>query len=392
MEVVEYTYSFLDDNGNEFQRTLGYENEAVIITLGGAIMSLVDIARTKHKEKTVRLGFMWALWAAILWGAWYVPGSAIWYEFPFVSMPFHTNSEYVTAAAVIAGLNAIAVLLFMFVWTGVLGKWKDYGRTIVQFKKVTKWYFVAAIFGGPMAIFGSFLAIGFIGGVFAAVAALMYPIVGSILAYKWYGEKITRRAAIGIAMIIIGGIVVFAPGILGELKDSSGAWLGYLGGLMAAVGWGIEGAIAGRALDVTDPDIGLTLRFTGEVFWWVAVIFPLFILFGDVPIVPMIAQTMTLLPVTWLLLAGITFGFCYVSWYKSFPLIGVGRGQAIGDLYGIFAIIFISIFTLTPPEWNFVLGALVVIIGGFVMFTEKRDVLDVIRSVPSDNKEKEEAM
>src|SRR5690606_26689455 len=140
--------------------------------------------------------------------------------------------------------------------------------------KVSKWYFIAAIFGGPMAIFGSFLAMGYVGAIFAAVAGLMYPIVGSILANKWYNEKITRMTMIGISMIIIGGIVVFAPGILGELKGGSGAWLGYLGGLMAAVGFGVEGAIAGRALDVTDPDVGLTIRFTGEVFWWVAIILP----------------------------------------------------------------------------------------------------------------------
>ncbi|MET3322271.1 UNVERIFIED_ORG: drug/metabolite transporter (DMT)-like permease [Peribacillus simplex] len=345
-------------------------------------MNSVEAARTKYKQKMVRWGFMWALWAAILWGAWYVPGSAIWYEFPFTTLA-DTNAEYLTATAVITALNAISVLFFMFVWTGVLGKWKEYGRTLVQFRKITKWYFLAAIFGGPMAIFGSFLAIGYIGGIFAAVAALMYPIVGSILAYKWYGEKITRRAIIGIAAIIVGGIVVFAPGIIEEIKgSSSGAWLGYLGGLMAAIGWGVEGAIAGRALDVTDPDVGLTLRFTGEVFWWVAIILPFISIFMDAPVLKTILQTMTILPITWLLLAGITFGFCYVSWYKSFPLIGVGRGQAIGDLYGLFAIIFISIFTLTMPEWNFVLGALVVIIGGFVMFTEKRDE-EEIRSVPS---------
>ncbi|SDJ15584.1 Permease of the drug/metabolite transporter (DMT) superfamily [Alteribacillus bidgolensis] len=347
-------------------------------------MTSLEAARTKFKKNMVRWGYMWALWAAILWGAWYVPGEAIWYEFPYINMAFNTNTEFLTAAAVITSLNAIAVLFFMFVWNGVLGKWKDYGRTLIQFRKVTKWYFLAGIFGGPMAIFGSFLAIGFIGGIFAAVAALMYPIVGAILANKWYGEKITRRAMIGIAAIIAGGIVVFAPGILSELQGGgSSAWLGYLGGLMAATGWGIEGAIAGRALDVTDPDVGLTLRFTGEVFWWLVVIIPFFMIFVDIPVLPMVAQTITGLPVAWLLLAGITFGFCYVSWYKSFPLIGVGRGQAIGDLYGLFAIIFISIFTLTMPEWNFVLGALIVIIGGFVMYTEKRDD-EEIRSVSSD--------
>jgi drug/metabolite transporter (DMT)-like permease len=337
-----------------------------------------------------RWGFMWALWAAILWGAWYVPGTAIWYEAPFLNYA-GTNTQFLTSAAVITALNAITVLVFMFLWTGVLGKWKEYGRTIVQFKKVTKWYFLAAIFGGPMAIFGSFLAMGYVGAIFAAVAGLMYPIVGSILAYKWYGEKISRAAILGIGMIIVGGLVVFAPGILEELRSGSDAWLGYLGGLMAAVGWGVEGAIAGRALDVTDPDVGLTLRFTGEVFWWVAIILPIFMIF-DAPILTLISQTMTFWPIILLLLAGITFGFCYVSWYKSFPLIGVGRGQAVGDLYGFFSIIFVSIFTLTLPEWNFVLGALIVITGGFVMFSEKRDG-EEIRTVPSDNKNnKEEAV
>lgn len=357
-------------------------------------MNSLTAAKKKHGAKTVRWGFIWALWTAVLWGAWYVPGSAIWYEFPFNSLAMATNEEYITVAAVISGLNAVSVLLFMFIWLGVLGKLKDYGRTIIHFRKVTKWYFIAALFGGLMAIFGSFLAIGFVGGIFAAVAGLMYPIVGSILANRWYGEKISRRAAIGIGLIIVGGIVVFAPGILDEVKNSSGAWLGYIGGLMAAIGWGVEGAIAGRALDATDPDVGLTIRFTGEVFWWAAVVLPLFLIFGDVPILSIIGQTLTSgAAIIWLLLAGITFGFCYVSWYKSFPLIGVGRGQAIGDLYGIFSIIFISIFTLTMPNINFVIGAVVVIAGGFVMFTEKRDEMAVLRAVPTEsNKGAEEAI
>lgn len=346
-------------------------------------MSKLDQARTKYRNNMVRWGFMWALWTAILWGAWYVPGSAIWYEAPFINMD-NSTGEFLLAAAVISALNAIFVLAFMFLWTGVLGKWADYGRTIRQMRHISKWYFGAAIFGGPMAIFGSFMAIGYIGGVFAAVAGLMYPIIGSIIAYKWYGEKITKRAMLGILTIIVGSLVVFAPGFISELKTGSGAWLGYLGGLMAALGWGVEGAIAGRALDVSDPDVGLTIRFTGEVFWWVAIILPFASIFLDAPVLTVIFQALTIWPITWLILAGMTFGFCYVSWYKAFPLIGVGRGQAIGDLYGVMAIVFLTIFTLILPDWKFILGALIVISGGFIMYTEKRDVLEVIRTAPTN--------
>ncbi len=83
-----------------------------------------------------------------------------------------------------------------------------------------------------------------------------------------------------------------------------------------------------------------------------------------------------------LVLLGLTFGFCYVAWYKSFPLIGVGRGQAIAALYGPLALVWLYLFTLEAPGVQFVVGGLISVIGCFVLLTEKRDVLEVIRAVP----------
>ncbi|MBU2601211.1 MAG: DMT family transporter [Actinobacteria bacterium] len=344
-------------------------------------MSDLTKARRDHTERSVRWGFVWALWCAVLWGAWYVPGTAIWYEAPFNAIA-DTTRDFLMAAAVITALNAIAVLLAMYVWVAVLGKMREYGRTIRQMRKVSKWFFAGAVFGGPMAIFGSFLAIGYVGGVFAAVAALLYPIVGAGLARVWYAEKITTRAALGILVIVGGGLVVYAPGILAEMTGTgTGSWLGYVGGIMAATGWGIEGAFAGRALDVVDPDVGLTIRFTAEVLYWVVLILPVTAILTGGDAITMLVDALHFTNLVWLLLAGLTFGFCYVSWYKSFPLIGVGRGQAIADFYGVFAIIFLGIFTLTMPDLNFLIGGLIVIAGGVIMYTERRDVLEVIRSV-----------
>lgn len=350
-------------------------------------MADLQQAKNKYRATTIRWGFIWALWTAVLWGAWYVPGTAIWYEIPYVNMAFETNAEFLVAAAVITAFNAVFVLTFLFLWLAVLGKIPDFFRTLKQFRNISKWFFLGAIFGGPMAIFGSFMAMGYVGPVFAAVSALMYPVVGTILAYFWYNEKITKRAVAGMVLIILGGVVTYGLGIFDELKAGAGslAWLGYLGGLMAAIGWGVEGAIAGRALDVTDPDVGITIRFGAETLYWIFIILPLAAILSTVKVAPMVAQTINPWAIVWLLLAGITFAYCYVSWYKSFPLIGVGRGQAIGDLYGIFAIIFVALFTLDFPKWNFVLGAVLTIIGGFVMYTEKSEVLEVIRSIPKSS-------
>lgn len=343
-------------------------------------MNQMEAARATYRKRSVRWGYSWAIWCAILWGAWYIPGSAIWSEAPYKDLAFETQEEFLVAAAVITSFNAIGVVIFLFLWTGVLEKWREYGRTLRQFRGISKWYFLAAIFGGPCAIFGSYLAIGFIGPIFAAIAALLYPIVGAILARLWYNENITARCATGILVIVAGGVAIFAPGIFAELSGSgTGAWLGYLGGAMAAIGWGVEGAIAGRALDVSDPDVGITIRFTAEVVFWIFLIVPAILLFTDVPVWPLIAGTFNFWAIVWLLLAGVTFGFCYVSWYKSFPLIGVGRGQAVAAFYGMFAVVFLAIFTLSFPDWNFLIGLALTVLGGFIMFSESSEVVEVVR-------------
>ncbi len=340
----------------------------------------LEQARAKYRLRSVRWGFYWALWCAVLWGAWYVPGTAVWYETPFVEMGSGGQDEFLLAAAVITALSSVASLFFLFVWIGSLEKWGEYARTIRQIH-ISKWYFLAAVFGGPCALFGSYLAIGYVGPIFAAIAALMYPVVGATLARLWYHEKISARAATGIAVILGGGVSIYAPGLLDEVTNpDSGAWLGYVGGLLAAIGWGVEGAIAGRVLDVSDPDVGITLRFTAEAFYWIFLIMPAIALFSDAEVVSLILASFSFPTMLWIMLAGMSFAFCYVAWYKSFPLIGVGRGQAIAALYGVFAVIFLSVFTLNLPDWHFLIGLSLTVTGGCVMFTERAEMLEVIRS------------
>jgi drug/metabolite transporter (DMT)-like permease len=343
----------------------------------------VGAARARYREASVRWGFIWALWCAVLWGAWYVPGYALFYEEPYSLLEGTTGDQLKTAAS-ITSLNAISVLLAMIIWVLYLNKGRDYVRTIKQ-TKITRWFLLGAAFGGPCAIFGTYLAIAYIGAQFGAVAALLYPIIGATIARLWYREKITQRALIGILVIVAGGVIVFTPGLWDELSGSGSggdAWLGYLGGVMSFVGWGIEGAVAARALDVSDPDSGLTIRFTMENLLWLVVILPITAIFVGGDIYSLMWDTVTNpINLVWLGLAGITFGFCYVSWYKSFPLIGVGRGQAIADLYGVFALAWLTLFTLTWPDWQFVVGGVIAIIGGFIMYTERREVLEVIRAL-----------
>ncbi|MGT2434367.1 hypothetical protein ACU4HD_47300 [Cupriavidus basilensis] len=40
------------------------------------------------------------------------------------------------------------VMIFQWVWLGSLGKLSDYFRTLGQFRKISRWYFIAAVVGG----------------------------------------------------------------------------------------------------------------------------------------------------------------------------------------------------------------------------------------------------
>jgi drug/metabolite transporter (DMT)-like permease len=136
-------------------------------------------------------------------------------------------------------------------------------------------------------------------------------------------------------------------------------------------------------MDVTDPDCGVSIRYTAEALYWIVLVLPAIALFAHLPIsvteiASGIVHSQALL---WLAVGGLSFAFCSVAWYKSFPLIGVGRGQALGAFYALFATLFTAIFTLQFPEWYFLIGLALVIFGGFVMVSESSENLEVIRAV-----------
>ena len=68
---------------------------------------------------------------------------------------------------------------------------------------------------------------------------------------------------------------------------------------------------------------------------------------------------------------------------QSADRIGVGRGQAIAALYGPLALVWLFVFTLEIPGIQFIIGGVIAVVGSFILFTEKRGVLEVIRAVPT---------
>lgn len=345
--------------------------------------SELEVVIKAENKKRVKWGFFWAFICAVLWGMGYVALTILWRVPPydnFVIFPKGSAGMMVATISMTSAMAIVFTLVLSVVWVTNTGKLSDLPRTVFFFK-ASKQYALGAVFGGPIAIFGSTIAIGYIGAAFAASAALLCSVVGAIVAKFWYGENISRKAWIGICLIVLGGIFIWNPiQMIAEITNPAapeGIWIGYLGGLMSAIGWGMEGAIAARALDITDADTGVVTRYIAESFIWIILIWPAsMVIFGVNTMTSALVATFSSSSfILWMGIAALSLGICYVALYKAYPLIGVGRGLSIASLYVIFSITALYIFLGTPIKWWLILGASIAVIGTFVMYWESSDSL-----------------
>lgn len=346
--------------------------------------AVARLMATDQRARRIRWGFLWAVWSAALAGAWYIPGTALWYEPPFSLFREQSASEVLVAASLLSTLGAVIAFLAAVGWALAVGKLSDSVALMRRSPPATFGYAAAAWVGGPLALLGGYLAMAYIGAVFAAAAALLHPLVGAALARLWYRQRMSHRGVAGLAVIVVAGLVIFGPGLYSELSAAgTEAWPGYVGGLMTALGWGLEGAIVGRAQDFSDSDAGLVIRFATEALYWLILVIPALLLWTQAPVMSILLEALSH-PATFVLLtlAGMTFSFGQATWYKSFPLLGVGRAQAVGDLFAVFTVVFTVAFTLQWPEPLTLLGIVLAIAGGFVLFTEDEplhELLDALR-------------
>ncbi|MBO5519160.1 MAG: DMT family transporter [Candidatus Methanomethylophilus sp.] len=339
----------------------------------------------KVKKNRVKWGFIWVLLVAVFWGLGYVPLQLAWFVPPFFDGPgsMDESSWTIMAAVIISASQALLFTIILLVlWTAVTGKLNDYVRTVRNFK-ITKWFIIGCIFGGPIAILGSMIATGAIGAQFAAAMGLMSTIVGAVVGRIVNKEKLSTKTIIGLLLILVGGIVILNPSKMIEEISAGGSAIGYIGALLSAIGWGLEGNFASRALDVTDADSSVVVRYTMEALIWFVVVFPVSMLIFGIDNFTELFGAAYSNPdfLFWVAMAGMTLGMCYVMQYKGFPLLGVGRTLSIGSLYAPVSVVGLYVFLGLVPEWTLLVGVALAVIGTFVMYWESNSLEDSMRDV-----------
>lgn len=322
---------------------------------------------TKRKQKFVIQGLFFALIGGITAGI-YGNLTPIINEDPAV-VAQTTIGIVIILSFVTQGLYDFFAGLWMLVHNAATGRTlREYIRHIKS-GKMAGLLLLAAIFGGPVALSASMIGVNLCGVTPALIVSSLSPVVSAIMGRLLYKEKLGARVVAGIVIAVVGIIVV---GWSKPEGDYPYFILGLVIAFLAAVGWGLESAVATYAADMTDPNtaVGFFRTLVSGAFGLLIMI-PIFGfctgegLIGWTMAVSVIASPKLLLVV---LIAGLVCAISYCTTYVAFSKAGGTRSLVLVNTYAIWSIVVglilaalgISSYSITPMV---VIGAIIDFVG-----------------------------
>ncbi|GAA0121978.1 hypothetical protein [Clostridium faecium] len=284
-------------------------------------------------------------------------------------------------AAIGNAINDTCSAVWALLYSGVKGKFGDFLRCINT--KPGRIMIVAALIGGPIAGTAYVVALQMAGPIVVPISALC-PAIAAILGKILYKQELNKRMALGIC------ICVFASFLIGSTGLSGGASLNTLIGIsiaiIAALGWGFEGCVAGYGSAMIDPEIGICIRQVTSGIANLFILVPIFgIMAGGINIsTDLVVQAFTSAPaMAWFVLSGLLSFVTFMSWYAGNSMCGAGLGTACNGTYSFFGPLFCLLvlgvyggmdgYSLPSVAW---IGALIMMLG---ILTISMNPLDLFR-------------
>lgn len=247
---------------------------------------------------------------------------------PFVS----TEQAVLLAPFVSTFLHDFFSAIWACAYNGIRGNLANVVKALKT--KSGKFVILAAIIGGPVGMTGYVLSINNMGAAIGAVASAIFPAIGAVLAYFFLKEKMQWYRWILLIVTILG---VYGLSYSPEINITN-FWLGFVGTLMCAFGWGIEAVILAKSLqdpEVTD-EIALQIRQTTSAVVYGIIILPFMKGWGFT--VSLFNDTGMLIPT--IALAAFFATISYLCYYRAISQIGASKAMAVNVTYAAWAIVF----------------------------------------------------
>lgn len=227
-----------------------------------------------------------------------------------------------------------------------------------------------ALIGGPIASTAYIVALQMAGSIIIPITALC-PAIGAILGHFLFKQKLNARMVVGIIICFIATVMIGSTSI--GLDAPAGLLLGCVIALIAALGWGIEGAVAGYGTALIDYEIGITIRQTTSGLSNLIILVPLLaLLAGDIALAPRLIGTAVASgpAMIFFAISGLFAVYAYSLWYKGNSMCGAPLGMACNGAYSFWGPFFCWIvlglifkqdgWMLEPIAW---IAAVVMVIG-----------------------------
>ena len=298
-------------------------------------------------------GVMWALETVVL-------GIAL------QMTPFVSSQQAIFLAPFVSTFlhDTISALLTM-IYNAIRGNLKNLGAF---FKSKSFLYLVlASAIGGPVGMTGYVMAVNFMGPSVGAVASAVYPAVGTVLAFIFLKEKVKWYQWIFLIFALLGVYgLSYSPGL-----NVSNLFLGLLGALMCAFGWGIEGVILAKCLK--DPNVksefALWIRQSVSGLVYAIVIIPAI---GGIGFTAQLFSRPTGMLFPAVAAAACCASISYLLYYHTIAKVGASKAMALNITYTAWAIFFAVILLRDVSVLNFttLFCAGIVVVCGILAATD----------------------
>lgn len=251
---------------------------------------------------------------------------------PFIS----TEQAIFLAPFVSTFIHDAFSAIWACIWNGVRGNLTNVLKALKT--KSGKFVALAAVIGGPVGMTGYVLSVANMGASIGAVASSIFPAIGAVLAYFFLKEKMQWYRWVFLILSLFG---VYGLSYSPEINITN-FWLGFVGTLMCAFGWGIEAVIIAKSVqdDAVTDEIALQIRQTTSALTYGIVILPILkgwsfttsLFFGTGWLIPIIA------------LAALFATASYLFYYRAISQIGASKSMALNITYSAWAVVISIIF------------------------------------------------
>lgn len=266
------------------------------------------------------------------------------------------------APFVTSGLNDLFAGIWLTIYNAKSGRLPEIGRSLKTFPG--KMILLGALFGGPIAN-GAYLVGLALAGAYAIPISATCALFGALFSWVFLKQKPTKRVVAGMALCVIGAIVINFV----KPEGAENFTLGIICALIAAISWGLEGMISSYGGALLDTDVAVNIRelFSGIV--------DLFIIVPIIGAVPLLTGTIRAgIPLLWLAAAGLSAAVSFLCWYKSNSTAGCAIGMSLNVTYAFWGVLFCVMFLGQELTATIVAGSVIIVCGAVLVTMNPLDL------------------